>query len=317
MSKAVIGKHNNTTKMKQVITTIAICAVASSFAGESSRISKQEYVQQWSQVAVQQMVEYGIPASITLAQAILESANGNSNLAKEGNNHFGIKCHGWEGEKMYKDDDRDNECFRVYKNAEASFKDHSEFLKMYNRYAFLFDYSSDDYASWAKGLKQAGYATNPNYPQLLIDIIEDLNLHEYDRIGKSEDLKAPLIATNSQVQGNSHMLKEHERGVKYVVVKKGDTFYKIAQEFGLTLSQLYRFNDFEAGKDFLESGEIVYVESKKKGSLFKKEEIVLTKNMTIQEISQVYAVDLESVRRMNHYSEEQKIITKGEKVTLR
>ena len=303
--------------MKHLITSIAVLAVSASFAGGHNRISKQEYVEQWSPVAVEQMVEFGIPASITLAQGILESANGNSVLATKGNNHFGIKCHGWEGKKMYKDDDRENECFRVYKNAKASYRDHSEFLKKYNRYAFLFDYKSDDYKSWAKGLKKAGYATNPKYPQLLIDIIEDLELHKYDKLGNSDVFQAPQILASNSMHSNTHTIRVHERGVKYVVAKNGDTFYKIAQEYNLTLSQLYRFNDFGDQKDFLESGDIVYIQAKKRGSLFKKEEIVLASDMSLHELSQAYAVNMESVKRLNQYSEETNVIAKGEKVTLR
>ena len=303
--------------MKLLVTSLAICVISSSFAGGNNRISKQEYVEQWSPVAVEQMVEFGIPASITLAQGILESANGNSVLATKGNNHFGIKCHGWEGKKMYKDDDRANECFRVYKNAEASYNDYSEFLKKYNRYAFLFEYDSDDYKSWAKGLKKAGYATNPKYPQLLIDIIEDLQLYKYDKIGNNGIFSAPQIIASSTVNSNTHAVQVHEKGVKYVVAKKGDTFYKIAEECGLTLNQLYRFNDFAERKDFLEVGDVVYIQAKKGANPFKKEEIVLTKDMSIHELAQLYAVNMKSVRRLNHYSEEIKVITKGEKVTLR
>ena len=304
--------------MKELITSIAILAVSSScFASGHNRISKQEYVDQWSPVAVEQMVEFGIPASITLAQGILESANGNSLLATKGNNHFGIKCHGWEGKTIYKDDDSKNECFRVYKNAEASYRDHSEFLKKYNRYAFLFDYESSDYKSWAKGLKEAGYATNPKYPQLLIDIIEDLQLDEFDKVGGSDVFQAPRILASSKMNSNSHTVQVHDRGVKYVVAKKGDTYYKIAQEYKITLSQLYRFNDFEDQKYFLEKGDVIFIQAKKKGSLFKKEEVVLTRGMSLRELSQSYAVDMESVKRLNHYSEENKIIAKGEKVTLR
>ena len=152
--------------MKRVFTITAVLLAGASLANDA-RISKSEYVDQWKETAIKEMVDNNIPASITLAQGILESASGNSSLAVKGNNHFGIKCHGWKGKEMYADDDAKNECFRVYKSADESYKDHSEFLKTYSRYAFLFTYDVTDYKSWARGLKKAGYATNPQYPSML------------------------------------------------------------------------------------------------------------------------------------------------------
>lgn len=146
----------------------------------AQRITRAEYIATWKEVAQENMREYGIPASITLAQACLESADGNSELSVKGKNHFGIKCHGWDGKKMYHDDDQKHECFRRYKKAEQSFTDHSVFLSERSRYAFLFELDADDYKGWAKGLKKAGYATNPKYPALLIKIIEDNNLVAID-----------------------------------------------------------------------------------------------------------------------------------------
>lgn len=300
--------------MKTIVSAFAVALASFGWASETHVISKQEYVQQWSPIAVQEMQKYGIPASITLAQGILESANGNSKLAVEGNNHFGIKCHDWDGKKMYKDDDAANECFRVYRSGEESFKDHSEFLKTHNRYAFLFNYSADDYKSWARGLREAGYATNSKYPDLLIGIIEDLHLDTYDKMS-SGVVSAPVLAQS--VQRNAHNVQTHERGVDYVVVKAGDTYYSLAQEFGLTLSQLYRFNDLGDKKDFLEPGDIVYVQAKKHGKLFSKEEIVLTKDMTIGELSQYYAVNKRTIQRLNGFTDDIQVIAKGEKVILR
>lgn len=296
---------------------ITSCVLAVSFGAAASgahKISKQEYVDQWSPVAVEQMLQYNIPASITLAQGILESANGNSELAQKGNNHFGIKCHGWDGKKMYIDDDAENECFRVYKDGEESYRDHSEFLKTYNRYSFLFDYGTEDYKSWAMGLSKAGYATNPKYPDLLIGIIEDLNLHEYDKL---QQQAVPVLAQTSAMQRNVHNVQVHDQGVNYVVAKSGDTFYSIAQEFGLTLSQLYRFNDFGDRKDYLEPGDVVYVQAKKRGKFFGKEEIVLTEDMSVEELSQRYAVNKHTIQRLNGYAEETEVIARGEKVILR
>lgn len=152
-------------------------------AAYSQKITREQYIGMYKDIAVRQMNLYGIPASIIMAQACLESNNGNSELARNANNHFGIKGHnGWNGRVYLHDDEKKNEKFRVYKTAEESFKDHSEFLKSGKRYAFLFSYDKTDYVSWAHGLKQAGYATNPKYAQLLIKVIEDNGLHRLDLV---------------------------------------------------------------------------------------------------------------------------------------
>ena len=169
-------------------------------------ISRKEYIEKYSSLAVKQMHQYKIPASITLAQGILESNNGNSRLAVKANNHFGIKCHGWEGKKIFADDDKKNECFRNYKNVLESFVDHSLFLNKYSRYEFLFDYKITDYISWAKGLKKAGYATNSKYPELLIKIIEENKLYQFDR----EKIDKNLISGKR----NIYM---HPNKIKYVI----------------------------------------------------------------------------------------------------
>lgn len=302
--------------MKTLTLTVSLILVMALRAESSGTITKQQYAESWKKTAMEQMVLYRIPASITLAQGILESASGNSELAQKGNNHFGIKCHDWDGDKMYLDDDKKGECFRVYKKAEDSYIDHSAFLKKHNRYAFLFDLGVDDYKSWAKGLKDAGYATNPKYPDLLIGIIEDLNLNEYDKTLNPElDIQPQLAAKNQN--SNEHMVLDHEQGVKYVVVKKGDTFYKIADEFGLSLRQLYRYNDFDSQKDVLVEGDIIYLQPKRKRKLFNKNEVVLDKEMTVQEISQKYATNVKTLQRLNDFSREDNMVSKGEKITLR
>lgn len=303
--------------MKTLVFSITFSFSALAIAGEDRKISKSEYVDQWSGVAVEQMLDYGIPASIILAQGILESGSGNSELAVKGNNHFGIKCHGWKGKKMYQDDDEENECFRVYKYAEDSYRDHSLFLTEHKRYAFLFDFPSDDYKAWAKGLKKAGYATNPKYPNLLIDIIEDLNLTRFDLSSKPTAFPIAKSEIPASPEQNKHIAQRHEKGVKYVIVENGDTYYRIAQEFGLTLGQLYRYNDFEKSKAFLEVGDLVYVQPKKRRNLFVKEEIVVEKEITIEELSQQYATKAKTIRRLNNFSEDTKVIAQGEKVTLR
>ena len=174
--------------MKKILSTVALLATIMIFAAADpgqSPIGK--YISQWAPTAVREMYRSGVPASITLAQGILESRYGLSPLAAEGNNHFGIKCHkDWTGKKQYHDDDEKGECFRVYDNADESFRDHSDFLRYRDRYKFLFEFETTDYKAWANGLKKAGYATDPNYPSKLIKYIEDYKLYEYDKMSLAD-----------------------------------------------------------------------------------------------------------------------------------
>lgn len=209
------------------------------------------YLLKFKTIAITEMNKYGIPASITLAQALLESGTGNSDLAKYANNHFGIKCTtDWKGKGYYKDDDQKDDCFRVYNNPEESFKDHSEFLKR-KRYASLFELDKDDYEGWAKGLKVAGYATNPKYPDLLINIIEKYSLQQYDR----KEGEIEKIKREDRVLGdiNNNIPKEKAKdkkvdappiiaGNKYVV-QQSDTLYNISKRFGLTVDELKALNN--------------------------------------------------------------------------
>ena len=310
--------------MKLLFTTVSVLLVSSSFAGTRVKLTKGDYVEQWKTEAIAQMEEHGVPASITLAQGILESASGNSHLAVKGNNHFGIKCHGWDGKKIYMDDDRAGECFRVYKSAKDSYTDHSLFLNKYDRYAFLFTYDVTDYKAWAKGLKQAGYATNPKYPQLLIDLIEDLGLYQYDS-GFSPEIEAKpeLIASSTTMHAttagmsNTHDVRVHKNKVKYVVAKQGDTFYKISKEFKLTLNQLYRYNDFRKKKDYLEPGDIIYLQPKRKRGFFKKNEVVATEDMSVNELAQLHGINAKTIVHLNDFDNVNDTVHKGEKVTLR
>jgi hypothetical protein len=280
------------------------------------QLSKKEYVDMWRSTAVQQMIQYKIPASITLAQGILESGSGNSALAREGNNHFGIKCGDWEGKTMFADDDQKGECFRVYASAEESYIDHSEFLKLKKRYANLFSLESTDYKSWANGLKEAGYATNPKYPELLITIIEDLKLYELDKIGTPNNERAPNLLAGTKVSSEvKHSVLIHENKVKYIVAKKGDTFYRISKEFGLGLWQLYKYNDFGPKKDVLQEGDFIYIQPKRNRSNSKS--IKLDKSLTLREISQMEAVKLAVLLKKNNITSGDEILPKGEKITLR
>ena len=167
--------------------SLFIIAAAAILLVSAADSPQQQYIDRWAATAVREMYRSGVPASITLAQGILESRSGLSALAAEGNNHFGIKCHkDWKGKTMRIDDDRRNECFRVYPSAEDSFRDHSDFLRYWDRYKFLFDFDTKDYESWAYGLKKAGYATDPSYPQKLIQLIEEYDLSRFDSMTQAE-----------------------------------------------------------------------------------------------------------------------------------
>ncbi len=296
---------------------VAISFSALSFLGYSERlISKEEYKTSWSQTAVRHMIDYKIPASITLAQGILESGSGNSSLAKNGNNHFGIKCHDWTGEKMYLDDDTKNECFRVYSSPEESFLDHSTFLTRNSRYSKLFTFESTDYRNWANELKVAGYATNPKYPELLIEIIENLKLYELDVLGNPRPSKKIELST-STVKTNSRTVSMHSNNVEFITVKKGDTFYRISKEFNLSLWQLYRYNDFDAKKDVLIEGDIIYLEPKRRHSKTKLINIVVSTPMSLRQISQKQAIKLKNLMRINNIDLPDVIIKKGEIIRLK
>lgn len=186
--------------------------------GQSKSNSTQDYINTYTKIAIEQEKQYGIPACITLAQGILESGSGRSRLATEANNHFGIKCHNdWKGKKIYKDDDKKNECFRVYDNAEQSYIDHSLFLVGKKRYAELFQLKITDYKGWAKGLKKAGYATNPKYPQLLIDIIElyDLaNITQTYQEEESQEENKEIISQNKEKIPQSKEIKQQNKEKK-------------------------------------------------------------------------------------------------------
>jgi len=205
------------------------------------------YIDNYSEIAKEEMVQYGIPASITLAQGILESGAGRSALSKKSNNHFGIKCHkGWTGQRVFHDDDELQECFRKYKDPKYSFRDHSLFLTQRTRYEGLFVYKKNDYKSWAKGLRNAGYATDPKYPQKLINIIETYQLYSYDVevLGKKNKRK-----------------KEKSLKVKTYSVQKGDTLYSISLKFDITVDALKRYNGLISNT--ISIGQELYVHSVK------------------------------------------------------
>jgi flagellum-specific peptidoglycan hydrolase FlgJ len=200
-----------------------------------------QYIKKYAPIAVSEMHKYKVPASITLAQGILESGNGRSQLASKSNNHFGIKCHtGWKGAKVYHDDDEKGECFRKYKYVESSYEDHSQFLSGRRRYASLFALRKTDYKGWSKGLKKAGYATDKNYPKKLIKIIETYELYEFDKI-REKDLKRVKKETSKTER--KPKIKTKKRAKKYYEVKKGDTLYSIARKYETSVTKLKKVND--------------------------------------------------------------------------
>ena len=199
-----------------------------------------QYIKKYAPIAVSEMHKYNVPASITLAQGILESGNGRSQLASKSNNHFGIKCHtGWKGAKVYHDDDEKGECFRKYKYVESSYEDHSQFLSGRRRYASLFALRKTDYKGWSKGLKKAGYATDKNYPKKLIKIIEAYELYEFDKI-REKDLKGVKKETSKTER--KPKIKTKKRAKKYYEVKKGDTLYSIARKYETSVTKLKKVN---------------------------------------------------------------------------
>ena len=209
--------------------------------------SISEYITLYSPIARANMQAYGIPASITLAQGILESGAGRSELTRRANNHFGIKCHDWTGERVYHDDDRRGECFRKYANPADSFRDHSLFLTQRGRYAFLFDLGKDDYRAWAKGLRQAGYATDRKYPEKLINLIERYELYRFDQ----EVLRGGSLAYDDPPR----------TPVSSYTVRKGDTLYSIGRRHGLSVEQLMKYNNLRGTT--ISIGQILYLEPRK------------------------------------------------------
>jgi LysM repeat protein len=274
----------------------------------SGKLTRGEYIQLYKDIAIEEMNAYHIPASITLAQGILESGNGNSTLARKANNHFGIKCHkGWNGKTYHMDDDEKNECFRKYPDPHESFKDHSIFLSTRNRYAFLFNLEINDYKGWAHGLKQAGYATNPNYPRLLIKLIEENQLYQYDEYYQRQSLAAISkyprnIKPDSREDFNAITIGADNRevyennGIKFIRAREGDSFYQIAQDFSIYTWQVYKYNDLKK-KSTISEGQVLYLEKKKnKGP---KAMHIVEPGETLHDISQAYGVKLKKLCKYN------------------
>jgi len=280
-----------------------------SFSLVAQDLSSEDYIHKFHKMAIAEMHEYGIPASITLAQGILESGNGNSELSVKSRNHFGIKCHkGWTGKKVYHDDDEEHECFRKYKKVADSYRDHSEFLKNRERYAELFTYKIIDYKSWARGLKKAGYATHPEYATKLIGLIERFDLAQYDSASKSgkRKVKKPKRKVRKEIFIS-------QNGLKFVLSNSGDTYDKLATEQSLWMWQLLEFNDLSKDK-ILNQGERVYLEFKKNRS--KSEFHLVEEGETLYSISQQHGLRLAKLEHKNRLQSNSKLEI-GQKVFLR
>lgn len=276
----------------------AFVAVASAQSTWSQRY--QQYIEQYKDCAIDQMLRYKIPASITLAQGILESAAGRSELATHGNNHFGIKCHGWTGSKVYHDDDARGECFRAYDSPYDSYEDHSRFLSTGQRYRSLFKLKLTDYRGWANGLKAAGYATSPKYAQSLIDIIQLYKLYQYDT-AKSFDKFMSGHTKNRSVGGQPlHPIELYNKNY-HMYARKGDTFDAIGKEIGIKGSKIAKYNERDRHSP-LQSGEIIWLKKKQKKAPkeYKGYPHYVRAGESMYSIAQKYGIQLEALYKMNH-----------------
>lgn len=282
------------------LTLLLLLLVATASAAVPRKLSSYEkYIRQYSDLAVRHQQKYRIPASITLAQGLLESGAGQSDLARRSNNHFGIKCHAdWTGKRVYHDDDLRGECFRKYKRVEDSYEDHSRFLAERPRYERLFKLNGKDYKGWARGLQKCGYATDRAYANKLIKVIEDYELYRYDsgkyKGGPSKD--APPV-----VKQHYDIYRTH--GLIYVYAKAGDSFDRIAQSLGFRVKDLKKFN--EVPEDFpLQAGDIVYLEKKKKKADKPHYDHVVQVGESMHSIAQQYGIRIKSLYKLNKKDEE-------------
>ena len=291
--------------MKRIVAILLVFVVA--IAATDSDFEK--YIKKYSSIAVSEMQRTGVPASITLAQGLVESAAGQSTLASKSNNHFGIKCHSdWKGRKTYKDDDKAMECFRVYSNANASFKDHSDFLRYQDRYKFLFDLDPTDYKAWARGLKKAGYATDPKYAEKLIKVIEDYSLYRFDK--DTQDLpESPLTIEQPVVVSRAEAREEVRfsltrnvfeiNGIPCVYAVAGDTYASLAAANGLFENEILRFNDRLAPTELI-PGEPVFLQAKKnQAARGVPKYIAGPDGASLRDIAQRFGVRLVAICRYN------------------
>ncbi len=290
--------------MKKILAVLllAVCTLTA-VAQMRRNTAYLNYISQYKDLAIEQMLRYRVPASITLAQGLLESRAGLSDLAVRGNNHFGIKCHGWTGRKTYHDDDEAGECFRAYDNARQSYEDHSRFLSQNSRYARLFSLDRTDYRGWAKGLKACGYATNPNYANSLIGIIETYGLSQYDRANTYDRFLERHTADTPARPGETlHQIYSYNDNY-YVVAREGDTYTSIAKEVGLSARKIAKYNERNK-KDTLSPGEYVYLKKKRKKAekKYKKRPHIVKAGESLYSIAQYYGVRTKSLYKKNNLS---------------
>jgi LysM repeat protein len=296
---------------KYFLPVIALFLTVSAFA--QRQYTREEYIKQYYPLAISEMERSGIPASIILAQGCWESQNGNSELAIQGNNHFGIKCKSeWTGKKIYHDDDAKHECFRKYAHAEASYIDHSDFLMTGSRYSFLFQLDPKDYAGWARGLKKAGYATDPIYAERLVKIIEDFKLFVYDEYGDNRQLASipqqkkepekPVVSNSKLVKTNGSYKIEMRNGLRTIVVAEGDTYESLTKKLKLKDWEIYTYNDFGKGRQ-PRPNEILYIEAKYKKANRQHKQHVTENGDTMHYIAQRYGLKLRPLLRRNRMSQ--------------
>ena len=267
------------------VLVISLVSLGSSILGQT-KITRQQYIDTYKAMAINEMHRGGVPASITMAQGILESSDGNSRLARLGNNHFGIKCKStWKGKTMKADDDAPNECFRAYDSPEESYRDHSDFLRNNWRYHELFDLDITDYKGWARGLRKAGYATNKSYHTIIINLIERHELYKLDIAQPQPLVTKPLVLQNE---------------VPVVYAEKDETLESIARENDLTDRQIYKYNDLDEGQSITE-GDIIYLKPKRRRGSQKFHTVKPDESM--YQIAQQYGIKLKHLYRRNRLEE--------------
>lgn len=314
--------------------TLLFSCRSSKIATTSPRtdITTDSYIERYKDISIAEMRRTGIPASITLAQGIIESDIGRSTLAREANNHFGIKCHnGWTGPTVRHNDDRRNECFRKYRSPEESYRDHSDFLVSGSRYDFLFEFESDDYRAWAKGLKKAGYATNPDYANMLIRKIDEYGLHRFDAVDFSDVVAGqsaqgspvdtvPRVSVTEVPAGTKGYRGLPERvminnRVQYIIVNDKDTRIGIEEEMELMAWELEKYN--ELTDDFeVHAGQILYLQPKKDRAEAGKEYHTVKEGDSMYSISQLYAIKLSKLYYMNRMKSGREPVP-GDRIWLR
>ena len=317
---------------KTLISLIVVFCSVSAFATTLESEDQLNYIDRYKKIAIEEMERTGVPASIKLAQGLLESGSGKSYLATEGNNHFGIKCgSAWDGKTIaLKDDDRDkngkliHSCFRVYKNPEESFRAHSDFLRDPNkdyRYGWLFDLKTTDYKGWAYGLKKSGYATNPQYPKLLISLIERYNLNEFDKISSIEIDQSDDIYTDSPIalpeELESISFLTMKNKVKMIYAKEDESISTISDKYKISTKRILHFNeDKYAENDVLDKGTIIYLQRKRTYYRGSRKWHYVKEGETMFMISQLYGVQLDKLYEKNLLAEGEEPM-EGEKVKLR